>query len=101
MYERPSYPTTSIKTKWKIPIDAIHEVSNHKDNDENEYIHDDEWKVRTANMETMDDFRDRRKHEILSKLSEPDQFTIQPSMGEVIFFEIEFINPWNQRKNLK
>ena len=108
-YERVSYPTTTIKTKWKIPIEAIHEISNHADlsktepfdNDENDWIHDQEWQVRTGNIETINDYRQRKKQEILNKLSKPDRFIIQPSFGQVIFFEIEFTNPWNQRKKFK
>eukprot|EP01083_Nonionella_stella_P316658 1149290_1 len=90
-----SYPTQHhITTKWNIPIEAIHEISNKS----SPYIHDEQWKLRRSNIDTMNDFRDRKKHQILHQLSAADQFVIQPSMGQIVFFEIEFVNPWNERK---
>ncbi len=70
----------------KIPIEAIHEISNHNDNNNNNdtYIHDNEWRVRKENIETMNDFRSRKKHEILNELSKCDEFIIQPYCGENI-----------------
>lgn len=73
---------------------AIEEVSNVPDAEE-------EWKVRTSNLETMTEFRSRKLEEMLNRLSKPDTFTIQPAMGQVVFFEIEFSNPWDQRKKFQ
>merc|ERR1719474_1295454 len=90
-FERPSVSSKLITDKWSIPMAAIEEISDFPGSDK-------EWKVRTSNYETMKEFRDRKLEETLNRLSEPDTFTIQPAMGQTVFFEIAFSNPWNQRK---
>eukprot|EP00484_Ammonia_sp_Unknown_P005972 CAMPEP_0197074046 /NCGR_PEP_ID=MMETSP1384-20130603/210909_1 /TAXON_ID=29189 /ORGANISM="Ammonia sp." /LENGTH=1427 /DNA_ID=CAMNT_0042512887 /DNA_START=28 /DNA_END=4311 /DNA_ORIENTATION=- len=86
----------NISTKWNIPMEAINANSKYQSSE-----NDKEWQIRSGNIETMADFRQRKKQEMLTKLAEPDQYTIQPSMGQTVFFEIEFKNPWNKAKKFQ
>ncbi len=59
------------------------------------------WNIRKSNLITIKEYRRQSKHDLLSKLSKPKQFILQPTMGEVIFFEIEFKNPWRKKRSFR
>ncbi|ETO13634.1 hypothetical protein RFI_23734 [Reticulomyxa filosa] len=89
-----------LSDKWILPLQVIHDVTNklqvfHRDLDGESASY---LNIKKENLQNLKMHRNQMKAKSLGECGKSKTYILRPRFGQLIYFELEFTNPWNCKK---